>query len=156
MSTRNLPGGVKSSQRVRLKTSPPPRLVYRDSFTFYVHVTGYIQKHVLYWWFKGLVMVILTIRDFGFTRHLHNATVALRCDSNVLSFIWNKIKQNWIRLCSTDCMYRLCRHLAKTQICHTGVCIARIMTILHHHRRYSAPPPPRIMIILPSLGVKYK
>jgi hypothetical protein len=35
----------------------------------YAHITGYTQKYVLFGRFKGVSMVILTIRDSGLTRH---------------------------------------------------------------------------------------
>jgi hypothetical protein len=39
-------------------------------YIHYVHITEYIQKHVLYGQFKGLSRVILIIYDLGFMQHL--------------------------------------------------------------------------------------
>jgi hypothetical protein len=34
---------------------------------YYIHITGCMQKYVIFGRFKGFSRVILTIRDFGFT-----------------------------------------------------------------------------------------
>jgi hypothetical protein len=39
-------------------------------YTYYVHITGYIQTHVLRVWFKGFSRVILSTCDSEFKRRL--------------------------------------------------------------------------------------
>jgi hypothetical protein len=39
-------------------------------YVIYIHIAGYIPKPLVYGRLKGFSRVILTIRDYGFTRHL--------------------------------------------------------------------------------------
>jgi hypothetical protein len=53
---------------IDIKPWLPPNSVVRRSLI--IGISVYIQKHVLYGWFKGFSRVILTLRDFEFTRRL--------------------------------------------------------------------------------------